>query len=279
SKPNRRSFCPQVGYALACATWPLGTGRACGYTRLAQRRQSTGRTSHMTVRRDAARPKRPWDIDIPYRTPEGRRKRYRSDAQVQTRTGADAEHRRRLSQIARFGEITPTAPTEANPASYTVLDAISHFRRVVGPTLTPSTLRGYDEIIDSILLQRWRDLPIAGLGAVDLRLLDADLAGAGLSASRRRNVQVATRSILRAASRDGLLDAMPELPSLPKVGRSSRQAMLSCHVDTVLANANGAAALAFSIIAFAGLRPCEVRGLRWPDVDMEGKVIRVRRGV
>ena len=233
----------------------------------------------MTVRRDAARPQRPWVIDIPYRTPDGKRRRYRRDAQVQTRTGAEAEHRRLLSQLAQHGELIAVAPAPTKTTTHTVHDAISHYRRAVGPTLKPSTLQGYEEIFNAVLLERWSDLHLSELGPTELRQLDADLAAAGLSPSRRRNIQVAARSVLRAAARDGLLEQMPELPRLPKVGKTCRQAMLINHVEAVLAKATDAGKLAFSLIAFAGLRPCEVRGLRWPDVDLDEGTIRVRRGL
>jgi integrase len=51
------------------------------------------------------------------------------------------------------------------------------------------------------------------------------------------------------------------------------------HVDGILSEVNEDVCLALSLIAFGGLRPGEVRGLRWPDVDLKAKTITIRRSI
>ncbi len=236
----------------------------------------------MTVRRDKGRPKRPWIIDIHFKTKSGGRKRYRRDAQLQTGTGARAEERRLLMQVAERGEIvTEQESSSASAARFD--DAVDYYRATYAKVaLQHSTRSGYDEIFDRLLLgrfgarrldeARWYD---------DVALLDAELREAGDSESSRRNVQVALRSVLRHAVESGKLEEMPKLPPLPKVHRVVMVAMERRHVDAILEAGSDSARGAFAIAAFAGLRGSEVRALRLADVTLDGTspCITVRRAI
>jgi integrase len=112
-----------------------------------------------------------------------------------------------------------------------------------------------------------------------LTALDADMLKDELSSSSRRNAHIVFRSVLRVAVDAGLLDALPKLPRLPKVGRRIPRSMHREDLEEILAKASPRACLAFSLAAFAGLRRGEVTGLRWSDVDLKGGVITVRRAV
>jgi hypothetical protein len=63
----------------------------------------------MTVRKENRGGRPRLVIDIPYKTADGRRKRYRRDAQVQTRAAAKAEHARLLRQLGEAGDLLPDA--------------------------------------------------------------------------------------------------------------------------------------------------------------------------
>ena len=102
------------------------------------------------------------------------------------------------------------------------------------------------------------------------------MAEEGLSASRRRNVLVTLRSVLRAAVDAKKLKEMPKLPSLPKVGKKVLRALTREQVEKILDASPPSQKLAFGLAAYAGLRAGEVRGLRWGDVDLEAGIIVVR---
>jgi integrase len=70
---------------------------------------------------------------------------------------------------------------------------------------------------------------------------------------------------------------MPELPHLPKVGRVATDPLSREQVEAILGVASPQARLAFALSAYAGLRRGEIRGLRWPDVDLKLGTITVRR--
>jgi len=222
-----------------------------------------------------------WVIDIPYRTADGRRARYRRDAQVQTKAGAEAEHRRLVAELARSGtlkSITATVAAETAPlAGYTFADAVKHYRAThMRTSLKATTRASYNVWLDSLLVPRFGERPLADVNGKELALLDAELVDDELADSTRSNIHSVFRSVLRNAVRGGFLESMPAMPPMPKVGRKKAKPMRRDDYEAILAAAAPSAKLAFELIAFGGLRPCEVRGLRWPDVDLKAQTLTIR---
>lgn len=225
-----------------------------------------------------------WIIDIPYRTADGRRARYRRDAQVQTKTAAEAEHRRLIAELASTGTIKSSPPETSPPTderpALSFAEAVKYYRGTHMQTrLKPSTRAGYNRWLDSLLLPRFGDQPLIDLGGKALAELDAELVAEGLKPSTRANIHCVYRSVLGCAVDAGFLPELPRFPPLPKVGRQIVRPMRTEHVDQLLAACSPSARLALSLMAFAGLRPSEVRGLRWCDVDLKSGVLGIRRGM
>lgn len=237
----------------------------------------------MTIRKVERDGKSRWVLDIPYKTVGGKRERYRRDAQVQTKSGAEAEHRRLLVELAHTGTLAKeSAPEQAEeePARYTFEDAVRHFRAThLKSALKPSTRYSYEDRIDAVLLPRFGALPLDSIVGEVVTKLDVELVADELAPSTRAKVQTVLRSILRDSVRAGLLDAMPALPALPKVGRKVTRPLRRDDLEAILGAAGPAARLAFELAAFTGLRASEVRGLRWSDVDLKIGTIAVRRGI
>src|SRR5262249_23034010 len=85
--------------------------------------------------------------------------------------------------------------------------------------------------------------------------------------------------VLRCAVEAGLLDAMPRLPKLPRVGQKIVQPPSVEEVEFVLSLAMPAAKIALTLAADAGLRAGEIRGLRWMDVDLDAAKLIVRKTI
>ncbi|MDI1450145.1 site-specific integrase [Polyangium sp. 6x1] len=243
----------------------------------------------MTVRKTQRQGKPRLIIDIVYRKPDGSKGRYRRDAQVQTVAAARAEERRLLAHLAQFGEL-PTEQAEPKEAStpaeaetpereqrFTFGDAVTLFREGKALTkLKPSTRQGYEEILTKRLLPKWKDRSLDTIDFSFASSLDAELVKEELSPSRRRNVQIVIRSVLRAAVDASKLPAMPKLPDLPKKGKKALLPLTRSQVEAILAASPKPWRLAFGLAAFAGLRAGEVRALRGVDLDAEAGVIIVR---
>jgi integrase len=221
-------------------------------------------------------------IEIRYTTVEGRKKRFRRDAQLQTRSGAQAEERRLLAELERSGSLDQViAPEVEEPplAGPTFLEAVRHFRATKVHLLKPSTRITYNERIEKVLLPRFGETELREITGVVLATLDGELTREELTPSTRRNVHIVLRSVVRSAVEGGLLEAMPRFPRLPRVGRKAIHPMHRDDLDAILAVASAQARLAFALAAFAGLRAGEVRGLKWSDVDLKGNTVTVRCSV
>ncbi|MDQ2647188.1 MAG: site-specific integrase [Myxococcota bacterium] len=234
----------------------------------------------MTIRKAERDGTSRWVIDIPYKTADGKRERYRRDAQVQTKAATEAEHRRLLAELARTGTLLKvTAPADVAP-TYTFDDAVRHFRATHAKSaLKPSTRESYENRIDTLLVPRFGKLALEAIDGNAVAKLDVELVADELAASTRAKVQTVLRSILRASVRAGMLKAMPNLPALPKVGRKVSRPMRREDLEAILRCANAEGRLAFELAAFAALRASEVRGLRWSDVDLKVSTITVRRAI
>jgi YD repeat-containing protein len=237
----------------------------------------------VTTRKEDRGGKSRWVIDISYRTADGEQHRYRRDAQVQTKTGADAEERRLLAELARAGSLPKSgdAPEpEPEPHRYTFDDAVRHFRAThMKNALKPSTRAGYENRIDTLLVPRFGAEPLDTIDGNAFTKLDVELVADDLVPSTRAKIQTVLRSVLRAAVRAGMLATMPVLPPLPRIGRKVPRPMRREDLEAILANASPSARLAFELAAFTGLRASEVRGLRWSDVDLKAGTLVVRRAI
>ncbi|HKY40856.1 MAG TPA: tyrosine-type recombinase/integrase [Polyangiaceae bacterium] len=235
----------------------------------------------MTIRKVERDGKSRWVIDIPYKTASGERERFRHDAQVQTKGGAAAEHRRLLVELAQTGTLRQAGDaTEGEPEVYTFEDAVRHFRAThLKNGLKPSTRAGYENRIDVLLVPRFGSMPLDQIDGNALTKLDVELVADQLAPSTRAKIQTVLRSVLRASVRAGMLQVMPTLPALPKVGRKVPRPMRRMDLETILTAANAEGRLAFELAGFVGLRASEVRGLRWSDVDLKVGIITVRRGL
>jgi integrase len=249
----------------------------------------------MTVRREERRGRRVLVIDIPYRAPDGRWTRYRRDAVAATIAAAREEERRVRERIGRTG-----SPFEASDAASparkesTFSEVVTRYRRNhMRAKLKPTTRRGYEAVIELHLVPRFGPWPISKVDGKAATELDLALAGRkhrrgrGMKQSTRNNVQTVLRSVLSFALREGLVAVGPTgLPKLRRVGESVLEIPTDDEVRAILKAARPAPRVSLALMAYAGLRPNEVRGLRRREIKLEregrvatGGFLTVRTGV
>jgi integrase len=244
------------------------------------------------VRTTKRRGQRVWVIDFSYITPDGRKRRYRRDAEVQTRAGALAEARRRLAAVAAKGspfaivdetaakiEAENAPPPAAGPTFAEVVDT---YRQVFMPSrLKASSQIHYREILDKYLLPQIGKRPLVEITSVFVTESDAELAKAGKSRALRRRVQVVLRSVVcRHAVEAGYLTEPPRMPKMPRKSKKIPEVLTSEQAMAIIEAARRPEQRLALMLAFhAGLRSCEIRGLRVCDVDLVARVLRVRQAV
>lgn len=228
-----------------------------------------------------------WVIDISYKDPSGKRRRYRRDAEVQTREGAYAEEKRRLAALAQTGSpyevINPAvrATVEPKEEKGPILGDITarYVETYARSRLRLSTLEHYGIMIKRFILPALGHLPLTAIDAACVRAWDAKLVSDGVPRGNRRKAHVVLRSIVRRfAVESGLLPEQPHFPAMPKVGDKLPSAPSPGQLNAMLAQAKHPAHRLGILLAFhAGLRRGEIRGLLISDVDLDAGTLRVRR--
>ena len=230
------------------------------------------------IRKTDRRGQRILVIDIRYKKPDGSKGRYRHDAQVQTMAAATAEERRLLANIAQYGDVhepkleasKPEAPMEEQATRGTFGEVVDKYAATYMVTdLKVTTRRGYRNVLDSTLLPRFKDRPIVEVNGAAASQLDLELTKAELGRGTRNNAQIVLRSVLRFAKERGYLSVIPS--SLPRL-KQPEPSILEIPSDDQVAEILGLACptqrLSFALMAYAGLRPNEVRALLRRDVKL-----------
>ena len=207
-------------------------------------------------------------IDFRYRDKDGRERRYRKDARIQTRAGAEAEARRLMEIAHTTGtlELRPDAPTLRSFVDDT-------FKPLFRAKFRPGTWKRYEGILGQGLLDELGDKPVDEITATLVRAFMAVLGKRSIQARGPLNL---LRTLLTAAVETGALEAMPDLPKAPPPGRKLPSAPSTEEVNAMLANAKGWLSVAVALGALAGLRQGEVRALEVRDVDLKQGIITVR---
>ena len=137
------------------------------------------------------------------------------------------------------------------------------------------------------LLPAFGDRPITAIDGASARGLDVRLGTRKGRRNRprtrgtRNNVQTVLRSTLQFAVREGYIPAVPSrLPVLKQSGRTVLEIPSDDDVAKILAVAAPSRRRVFLLMAYAGLRPNEVRALAWRDVQLgaTGGFLTVRHG-
>jgi hypothetical protein len=111
----------------------------------------------MAVRAITHRGKRHLVLDILYRTPDGKKARYRHDAEVQTWPAARAEERRRLAALAATGSPYEVVDKEVRaqvtpepPKGPTFGEVATMYMETYLPTCKPFTAAKYPYTIERL---------------------------------------------------------------------------------------------------------------------------------
>lgn len=243
----------------------------------------------MPVRIEQRRGKRILVIDITYRDSTGCWARFRRDSKAPNKAAAQAEERRILERIASTG-----APYEAPKAEETARtemtygNVVKEYRETkLAADLKATTANGYKQVLDQHLLPRFGEWPVSSITGVAATKLDHELAlrpgprKRPRGRSVRNNVQIVLRSTLRFAVDRGYLAAMPSgMPKLKQPGKVVLTIPTDEEVQRILGTANARQRRVFALMAFAGLRPNEVRALEWPSVKVNdaSKMLQVVHG-
>jgi integrase len=181
----------------------------------------------------------------------------------------------------------------APAASITVADAAKRWLTACElHGLEPSTLQQYRSHVTHHIAPLLGPVKLADLSTPRVQRFADALIGrpmasdstATISRATARKALASLKSLLREAQRQGQLAKAPAAPvsiRMPTRGAGKIQAGQDFpdkgEVNTILANAAGRLRPLVITAIFTGMRASELRGLRWADVDLDTRVIRVRQ--
>lgn len=211
-----------------------------------------------------------WVIDFRYRDKDGRQRRFRRDASLQTAAGARSEAERLKALAAATGTLDtrPAAPAFADFVRTTFQPVYMRAK------CRPATAERYNALFRQGILSSFGKKPLDAIGAPDFRVYAAELAARGIQSRAHLSL---VRTVLRAAVEFGALAHLPELPTLPKIGKKLPLAPEPEDIAQLLAHAQGWLRVAIALASYAGLRSGEVRALEARDVDLKKDELHIRR--
>lgn len=143
--------------------------------------------------------------------------------------------------------------------------------------LRPTTRARLRDALDSRVLPTWEAVPLAAISHTNVQAWIDQLDDAGLAPATVHKTFHAFRKIVGRAIKDRVLPDYPWADlDMPRIERHEARFLTPDQVDA-LADAIGDDLRSFVYVgALCGLRAGELFGLRWSDVDFDGRTIEVR---
>lgn len=228
-------------------------------------------------------PRRPqYRVVIEERTDDGkRRRRWHSDPT----TGSAFTSKRAAEEYLAHLVTTVATGVYVPPTKETLDSWLDTWLAIMKPNLKPSTYASYERVLRVHVRPSLGSLPLRKITAADLDRLYASMLSGGRSDHREgealspRTVRYCATILGRAlkdAMRKGLIQRNPaELADPPRAGKTApgaekawRAADLHAFLDATADDYYGPV---WAFLAATGCRRGEALGLRWSDVDLEGK--------
>jgi integrase len=153
--------------------------------------------------------------------------------------------------------------------------------RSLKPRAKPRSYESFSTIARLHIVPKLGGLQLAKLQPQHLQGLLDEKTKAGLSPQTVANIRTVLRSALAQAQKWGLVARnVGALVDAPRISRKQMEALDPENARRFLNAANGSRFEAVYITALTlGLRRGEVLGLRWRDIDFEGRTLRVNQSI
>ncbi len=229
------------------------------------------------------RSKNAWSIviDLGRDPATGRRRRIRRSVKGATKRQAEAELRRLLGEVEQGTYVEPTRLTLGDYLRRWLDDSAR-------PRLAPTTTANYETLIERHIIPALGRVPLAALQPLHLqefylgRLEGGRVRGSG-GVSPRTVVLIHTvlHAALKQAVRWQLLSRNPaDCVDVPRSRRPRVRTLSAEELPSFLEVIRGHRdEHLIQMALYTGLRRGELLALRWEDVDLEARSVRVRHGL
>ena len=187
-------------------------------------------------------------------------------------TAARRQRDELLKQIELHGRIQ--VPELSEPKVMLFGEVAQLWAKIAEKRLKRSTFRDYRVAMNSYILDRFGNRPIAEITFLDIEAFITEL---GCSNKRINNLLVPMRSVFKTAFRAGYIDRDPmALVKNLKTPKPDIQPLSMEEVRLFLEKVTPKYRDFFIIAFFTGMRFGEMAALKWRNVDFNHRVVRVR---
>lgn len=160
----------------------------------------------------------------------------------------------------------------------TLAEAFADYMRLRKVTIKPSTKRTYEENFRAHLQSAFGNVKVSKITKYQIADFQNELA-ASRSATRTNNVMNLLRSILKHCVEEDLIPVNPAA----QVKRLREEApdidpLTLDELESVLLAIPEYYRQIFAVLAFTGMRPNELKALRWSDIDYRRNEIKITKG-
>jgi integrase len=162
----------------------------------------------------------------------------------------------------------------------TFSEAFSDYLEEGSLIFKPSTVRTYQDIFKAHLSKEFGHVPVTQITRERILQFQKKLAEAGKSPTRNNNVTNLLRTILKSCVDKGLLNDNPceKVRRLREEGADIDPFTLD-ELQLALQKIDEHYRPIFTTLAWTGMRPNELKALRWTDIDWQRKEIRISKGI
>lgn len=212
-----------------------------------------------------------WIAEISLQSEDGKRRRKRE--YFKTR----GEAQTRLNKLLHNQNLGLPIATRKQPLD----NFLNEWLIKASKSVRPSTMRGYKQIIEKVIIPRLGKIDIEKLGPQHVQKLFHILQEEGLSNRRIQYVRSVLRIALNQAMRWGLVVRnAAALAEPPRVKRTEIKPLTPEQAEQFLdAVKDHRFEAAFHLALHLGLRKGEILGLRWADVDLPKKTLKVTQSL
>jgi integrase len=210
-------------------------------------------------------------IDLGTDPDTGKRRRRKAVANSKTEARARLDEMR--AELRRTGTL--------GRGDYTVAHCVADLLAVPPASWrSPITLR-LGQQHASRIIRAIGTVPLVKLTPRQVRAMLGTMADAGMAGSTIGQVRSFLRLAIRRAERDGLVGRnVADLAELPAGTRRQSRSLTLDQIAALLAQPMTPWWSAYLLVGIGcGLRPGELQGLTWPDIDLEAGVLLVRRAL
>lgn len=214
-----------------------------------------------------------WSVVLDVGTDENGKRRQRWHSGYRTRSDAERALNELLGRLER-GEYVE--PSQLTVASY-LRDA---WVPAIAASVRPSTLTRYQLDVET-LSRELGPVALQRLTGAQLDALYARRRGEGASSASVRHLHAVVRRALRDALRNGLVVRNPaDAATPPRVARPELATWTAAELRAFLESlSDDRLYAAWLTLASTGVRRGELLALRWRDVDVDAKRLRVERSL